>query len=363
MLSQHGLAHTRRGAARSWPAVPQRYRSRETQKQMDLKGIIIRRRGKIPKTHFVTSPAPLIEEVEQQLKTVYGFTPLRSRKKSGPVEPVKYPARRRTFMGKGKMYGRETMDKEQVEMENQLNSHASTGALYNATSKPVSHQELLDGDEREQNSYHYDLTRKYKSQWWQKGQVGGGAVIPLENRFSNRGQPSSIDRIYETDTGPKSSLAKLSRKSLYGYSIGRDSVNRFPQKVLQTQASVGPGTYNPYVVSTKITNNWSTPSNFFANKFKGKKLKKDKSLLALQNRNRKRGLTPVGKKVVHKTNPWQPLNRGVKMSKAPRETFADKLARQREADNDRRELAIYKLRTGGDQAEFVPAKNLEQYRR
>ena len=51
------------------------------------------------------------------------------------------------------------------------------------------------------------------------------------------------------------------------------------------------------------------------------------------------------------------------MSKAPRETFADKLARQREADNDRRELAIYKLRTGGDQAEFVPAKNLEQYRR
>ena len=87
-------------------------------------------------------------------------------------------------------------------------------------------------------------------------------MIPLENRFSNRGQPSSIDRIYETDTGPKSSLAKLSRKSLYGYSIGRDSVNRFPQKVLQTQASVGPGTYNPYVVSTKITNNWSTPSNF-----------------------------------------------------------------------------------------------------
>ena len=164
------IGHTRRGAARSWPAVPQRYRSRETQKQMDLKGIIIRRRGKIPKTHFVTSPAPLIEEVEQQLKTVYGFTPLRSRKKSGPVEPVKYPARRRTFMGKGKMYGRETMDK----VENQLNSHASTGALYNATPKPVSHQELLDGDEREQNSYQYDLTRKCKitmvakraSRWW-----------------------------------------------------------------------------------------------------------------------------------------------------------------------------------------------------
>ena len=122
-------------------------------------------------------------------------------------------------------------------------------------------------------------------------------MFPLENRFSNRGQPSSIDRIYEVDTGPKSSLAKLSKKSLYGYSIGRDSVNRFPQKVLQTQASVGPGTYNPYVVSTKITSNWSTPSIFFANKFKGKKLKKDKSLLALQNRNRKRGLTPVGKKL------------------------------------------------------------------
>ena len=28
----------------------------------------MRRRGKAPKTHFVTSPAPLIEEVEEQLK-------------------------------------------------------------------------------------------------------------------------------------------------------------------------------------------------------------------------------------------------------------------------------------------------------
>ena len=66
-----------------------------------------------------------------------------------------------------------------------------------------------------------------------KGQVGGGAVFPLENRFSNRGQPSSIDRIYEVDTGPNLALQSY-LKVLYGYSIGRDSVNRFPQKVLQT---------------------------------------------------------------------------------------------------------------------------------
>ena len=266
-------------------------------------------------------------------------------------------------MGKGKMYGRETTNEEQAEDEKHIRYQSSDGALHNSTPKQVSHQELLDGDEREQNSRHYDLTRKYKSQWWQKGQVGGGAVFPLEKRFSGKGVPTVIDKIYETDTGPKSSLAKLSKKSLHGYSIGRDSVNRFPQKILQTQASVGPGTYNPYVVTTKIATNWSTPSIFFASKFKGKKMKKDKSLLALQVRNRKRGLTPVGKKpAVHKKNPWQPLNRGVKMSMAPRETFADKLARQREADNDRRQLAIYKLKTGGDQAKFVPAKNLERYR-
>ena len=120
------------------------------------------------------------------------------------------------------------MDK--VEMEKKLNSHASTGALYNATSKPVSHQELLDGDEREQNSYHYDLTRKYKSQWWQKGQVGGGAVIPLENRFSNRGQPSSIDRIYEVDTGPKSSLAKLSKNLCTVTVLEETRSTGFPRK-------------------------------------------------------------------------------------------------------------------------------------
>ena len=61
----------------------------------------------------------------------------------------KVSSKEKNLIGKGKMYGRETMDKEQVEMEKKLNSHASTGALYNATSKPVSHQELLDGDERE----------------------------------------------------------------------------------------------------------------------------------------------------------------------------------------------------------------------
>ena len=250
-------------------------------------------------------------------------------------------------MGKGKMYGRETIDK----VENQLNSHASTGALYNATPKPVSHQELLDGDEREQNSYQYDLTRKCRAQWWQKGQVGGGAVIPKENRFSNRGQPSSIDRIYETDTGPKSSLQSYPENLCTVTVLEETRSTGFPRKYCKLKPPLVQG-HTTHTLSTKITNKWSTPSNFFANKFKGKKLKKDKSLLALQNRNRKRGLTPVGKKVVHKAIHGS-LNHGVKMSKAPRETFADKLARQREADNDRRELAIYKLRTGGDQAEFV----------
>ena len=332
---------------------------------MDLKGIIMRRRGKAPKTHFVTSPAPLIEEVEEQLKTVYVFTPLRSRMKRGKVPQVKYPASRRTFMGKGNMYGKETIEEEDG---NNINNSSSNNNIWKTNSnnnnkRVTNHKELLDGNEKEEKSYEYELTREYKSQWWSEGTIGGGAVFPLKMRFTKEGQPNLLDRIYDTDTGPKASIAKISKKSLYGYSIARDAINRFPGTIRQTQASVGPGTYDAYKVSTKLSHDWSVPSNFFANKFKGKKLKKDKSLIAIQTRNRKRGLTPVGKRVVHKTNPWQPLNRGVKIPMAPRETFADKLAKKRKADNERRELAIYKLKTGGDQAEFVPTTELHNNER
>ena len=152
----------------------------------------LRRRGEIPNT-FCDISCTLVEEVEQQLKTVYGFT-LRSRKKSGPVEPLKYPTRRRTFIGGGNVR-RETMDKEQVEMEKKLNSRV-TGALYNTTSKPVSHQELLDGDERAKllplwldKKIQVAMVAKRAGRWW--------CCVSFRNRFSNRGQPNGIDRIYE----------------------------------------------------------------------------------------------------------------------------------------------------------------------
>jgi hypothetical protein len=320
---------------------------------MDLKGIIMRRRGKPPKTHFVTSPAPLVEEVQEQLKTVYGFTPLRSRMKRGKVPQIKYPASRRTYIGNGNIYGKET-----VEEDNTWNGNDNITQY----KKNLSHKELLEGNEKEEIAYQYKMSRKYNSQWWSEGQVGGGAVFPLKVRFTTEGSAKILDKIYDTDTGPKASIAKLCEKSLYGYCIGKDTINRFPAKIRQTQASVGPGTYNSYTVSTKLGNNWSVPSNFFANKFEGKKMKKDKSLIAIQTRNRKRGLTPVGKRVVHKKYLWQPLNRGIKLSMASRETFADKLVKRRLADNERRELAIYKLKTGGDQAEFVPTTDLHRGR-
>ena len=115
----------------------------------------MRRRGKAPKTHFVTSPAPLIEEVEEQLKTVYVFTPLRSRMKRGKVPQVKYPASRRTFMGKGNMYGKETIEEEDGNNNNNSSSNNNiwkSNSNNNNNKRVTNHKELLDGNENEEKS-------------------------------------------------------------------------------------------------------------------------------------------------------------------------------------------------------------------
>jgi hypothetical protein len=295
--------------------------------QMDLKGILTRRRGSPPKKHTVTAPSPLEEDVRKTIAKVYTFTPLRSRMKRGSVEAVKYPARRQTYMGEGKMYMKQTIS---------------------INSRPARHEQLLEDGEDETRAFLQELGRKYHSEFvWKAHKVGGVANFPTEKRFEITA-PRGADRIYETNTGPKSGLSKVASESLFGSSIAHDSTQRFMKTVASTSELVGPGKYSTSFSSTKLNNDWTVPSPVFSLKDLKKKRKLDPSLLALQSRNRRRGLLLPGLKKMRPKSPWQNLDRGVKIPKAARETLAAMSAKSRKLDEEHREKQLYKLKTGGD---------------
>jgi len=294
---------------------------------MDLKGILTRRRGSPPKKHTVTAPSPLEEDVRKTIAKVYTFTPLRSRMKRGPVEAVKYPARRQTYMGEGKMYMKQTIS---------------------SNSGPARHEQLLEDGEDEARALLQELGRKYHSEFvWKTHKVGGVANFPIEKRFKTMA-PRGPDRMYETNTGPKSGLSKVASESLFGSSIARDSTQRSMQTIASTSELLGPGKYSTSLRSSKLNNDWTVPSPGYTPKNPKKKRKHDPSLLALQFRNRQRGLLLPGLKKPRPKSPWQKLDRGVKIPKAAREMLAAIAAKSRKADEEHREKQLYKLKTGGD---------------
>lgn len=302
----------------------------------------MRRRGPAPKQYFVSAPSQLTETTAELLPRVYNFSPLRSRMKQGPTPKVIYPARRQTYVGAGKFYSKQTVD---------------DGAA------AVRHELLLDDGDMETIALKYELGRKFSSQFeWKTDRVGGVANFPFETRFETGKrykEKKSADRIYDTDTGPKLGMAKKANRSLQGLSIARDTSKRSKKLLHSTSELIGPGKYDGYIASTKLGNNWAVPSNFFASKHRAKTGKTDKSLLALQYRNRKRGLLIPGKKKHKQKSPWAKLNKGCKIPKAARQTFSDRLAKRLKAENDLREDALYRLKAGGDvgHGEFVRSSN------